>query len=135
MMKYGFNSLKSLSKFFSYRNDIDIYTEDKEADKEFYKTLFKNLFGDELIINDITPLGCKVNVLNAFDNQNKTDGRKKYFIVDGDLELINDNNRKNEKNLIVLDSYCIENYLINEQGIIDFLYLRESVGGRAVITN
>ncbi|WP_237390922.1 hypothetical protein, partial [Chryseobacterium sp. KMC2] len=66
MLKFGIDSLKSISKFFSYRNDIDIYTEDKEADKEFYKALFKNLLGDNIIINDVTPLGCKTNVLNAY---------------------------------------------------------------------
>ena len=122
MLKFGIDSLKSISKFFSYRNDIDIYTEDKEADKEFYKALFKNLLGEKIIINDITPLGCKTNVVNAYRNQNKNDGRKKIFIVDGDLELINKNNVISEKNLVVLDSYCIENYLIEENGIISLLY-------------
>ncbi|WP_336716848.1 DUF4435 domain-containing protein [Chryseobacterium mucoviscidosis] len=122
MLKFGIDSLKSISKFFSYRNDIDIYTEDKEADKEFYKALFKNLLGEKIIINDITPLGCKANVINAYRNQNKNDGRKKIFIVDGDLELINKNNIVSEKNLVVLDSYCIENYLIEENGIISLLY-------------
>lgn len=122
MLRFGIDSLKSISKFFSYRNDIDIYTEDKETDKEFYKALFKNLLGEKIIINDITPLGCKANVINAYKNQNKNDGRKKIFIVDGDLELINKNNIVSEKNLVVLDSYCIENYLIEENGIINLLY-------------
>lgn len=122
MLKFGIDSLKSISKFFTYRNDIDIYTEDKEADKEFYKALFKNLLGEKIIINDITPLGCKANVINAYKNQNKNDGRKKVFIVDGDLELINKNNIISEKNLVVLDSYCIENYLIEEDGIVSLLY-------------
>ncbi|MBU2994817.1 DUF4435 domain-containing protein [Cellulophaga baltica] len=111
-----------MSKLFSYRNDVDIYTEDKVADKEFYKTLFKNLFGDTLIINDVTPLGCKANVLNQYDNQDPKSKRKKYFIVDGDLDLILGINRKNEKNLIILDSYCIENYLLEEEGIINLIY-------------
>jgi hypothetical protein len=122
MIKYGSNALKAMSKLFSYRNDVDIYTEDKVADKEFYKTLFKNLFGDSLIINDVTPLGCKANVLNEYDNQDPKSLRKKYFIVDGDLDLIVGANRKNEKNLIILDSYCIENYLVDEEGIINLIY-------------
>lgn len=122
MLKYGSDALKAMSKLFSYRNDVDIYTEDKVADKEFYKTLFKNLFGDSLIINDVTPLGCKANVLNEYDNQDSKSKRKKYFIVDGDLDLILGTNRKNEKNLIILDSYCIENYLLEEEGIINLIY-------------
>jgi hypothetical protein len=79
------------------------------------------LLGD-IKINDVTPMGCKANVLKAYDNQNKADKRKKYFIVDGDLDLIIGTNRKDENNLIILDSYCIENYLIDEKGAIEFIY-------------
>lgn len=120
-MKFGLDSLKSVSKFFSYRNDIDIFTEDKDADKEFYKALFKNLLGDKIRINDVTPLGCKNNVINAYQSQDKFDGRKKIFIVDGDLDLLNSIN-VTEKNLVTLDSYCIENYLVEETGITQLLY-------------
>lgn len=122
MLEFGYKALKALPKFFSYRNDIDIYTEDKVADKEFYRTLFKRVLGNEIKINDVTPLGCKTNVLNAFDNQDKTDKRRKIYIIDGDLELILDTNRKTTGNLIVLDSYCIENYLIDETGGIELIY-------------
>lgn len=111
-----------MPKFFAYRNDVDIFTEDKTSDKEFYKTLFQRLLGDKIKINDITPLGCKSNVLEAFDNQIPNSTRKQYFIVDGDLELIINTNRKSENNLIVLDAYCIENYLIDECGAIELIY-------------
>jgi len=121
MLKYGLNALKAMPRLFSYRNDVDIFTEDRIADKEFYKTLFKNLLGD-ITINDVTPMGCKSNVLKAYDTQNPTDKRRKYFIVDGDLDLLIGTNRKAENNLIILDSYCIENYLIDEKGAIDFIY-------------
>jgi len=122
MLKYGLNALKAMPRLFSYRNDFDIFTEDKVADKEFYKTLFQNLLGEQIRINDVTPLGCKANVLSAYESQSKNDKRKKFFIVDGDLDLITGTNRKEEDNLIILDSYCIENYLIDEKGIIEFLY-------------
>jgi len=127
MLKYSLKALQAMPKLFSYRNDFDIFTEDKTSDKEFYKTLFLNLLGEKTKINDITPLGCKANVLKAYDNQDARDKRKKFFIVDGDLDLIIGTNRKDENNLIVLDSYCIENYLIDEKGIIDFLYFSNGV--------
>jgi hypothetical protein len=122
MLKFGLTTLKAMPRLFAYRNDVDIFTEDRIADKEFYKTLFKNLFGDDLKIHDITPLGCKSNVLSAYDSQNPSDKRRKYYIVDGDLDLIIGTNRKNEKNLIILDSYCIENYLIEENACVDLIY-------------
>lgn len=135
MLEFGYKALKALPKFFSYRNDIDIYTEDKVADKEFYRTLFKRVLGNEVKINDVTPLGCKTNVLNAFDNQDKTDRRRKLYIVDGDLELILDTNRKTTGNLIVLDSYCIENYLIDETGGIELIYFSNGSESRDNLKN
>jgi hypothetical protein len=135
MLEFGYKALMALPKFFSYRNDIDIYTEDKVADKEFYRTIFKRVLGNEIKINDVTPLGCKTNVLNAFDNQDKTDRRRKIYIVDGDLELILDTNRKTTGNLIVLDSYCIENYLIDETGGIELIYFSNGNESRDNLTN
>lgn len=135
MLEFGFKALRALPKFFTYRNDIDIYTEDKIADKEFYRTIFKRLLGDEIKINDVTPLGCKTNVLNEYNKQNKSDKRKKLFIVDGDLELILDTNRKSFSNLIVLDSYCIENYLINEKAGIELIYFSNGSESRENLKN
>lgn len=122
MLKFNFKALKALPKLFAYRNDIDIYTEDKVADKEFYKALFKRLFNNGTNVNDVTPLGCKANVLNAYDSQDKKSMRKRLYIVDGDLDLIIGTNRKAEENLVILDSYCIENYLIEEAAIIELIY-------------
>lgn len=130
MVKFSFKSLKSVPKFFAYRNDIDIFTEDKTADKEFYRTLFQRLIGEKVKINDITPLGCKANVISAYENQSANSQRKKYFIVDGDLDLIIGTNRKDENNLIVLDSYCIENYLIDELGAIELIYYSKGTEDR-----
>lgn len=129
MLKFKFAALKAMPKLFAYRNDVDIYTEDRVADKEFYRTLFGNVL-EGVTINDVTPLGCKENVLRAYDNQGSSNGRRRYYIVDGDLDLILGSNRRSEKNLIVLDSYCIENYLIEENGIIELLYLSNGVDSR-----
>ncbi len=119
---FNFNSLKALPKFFAFRNEIDIYTEDKISDKEFYKVLLGRLVSNKVKINDITPLGSKSNVLRAFDEQDINSKRKKIFIIDGDLDLIINTNRKSEKNLVVLDSYCIENYLIDEDAATELIY-------------
>lgn len=135
MLEFGYKALHALPKFFTYRNDVDIYTEDKFADKEFYKTIFKRLLGDEFKINDVTPLGCKTNVLNAYDNQNRADKRKKLFLVDGDLELILDTNRKPDSNLIILNAYCIENYIICENAGIELIYFSNGSESRDNLKN
>lgn len=136
MIKFSAKSILALPRFFAYRNEFDIFTEDRLADKEFYKSIFKRLFQDKIKINDVTPLGCKANVLNAYDNQPEKVRRKQFYIVDGDLDLIIGTNRKSEKNLIVLDSYCIENYIISESGAVELIYFscgnisKEEVKGR-----
>ena len=135
MISFSSKSKLALARFFAYRNEFDIFTEDKVADKEFYKSLFKRVFQDKVKINDVTPLGCKANVLKAYDNQPKTVKRKQFYIIDGDLDLINGTNRKNERNLIILDSYCIENYIINEVGAIELIYLSCGIVPKEEIQN
>jgi hypothetical protein len=115
-------SQRLTSTFRAYRNHIDIYTEDNHKDKEFYKVLFKRLLKSEIIINDITPLGCKDTVIKRCSVEPEN-GRKKIFIIDGDVIFIHGNNIPTLKNLYVLEGYCIENFLIDEKTIVHFLYM------------
>lgn len=99
--------------FTQYRNTINIYTEDCGKDKKFYVTLFKRLLNDtDIIINDIYPLGNCTNVINACRKDKSTS--PKLYIIDGDIYNMS-TPRDTEENLFVLDSYCIENYVIDEQ--------------------
>ncbi len=134
-MKYSFSSLKAIPHFFAYRNEIDVYTEDKCSDKEFYRALFNRLTANKVKINDITPLGCKLLVLKAYDEQDNSSRRKKIFIVDGDLDLLISTNRKTENNLVVLDSYCIENYIIDENAGIELIYYSDGQTDKGTIAN
>ncbi|HNQ68188.1 MAG TPA: DUF4435 domain-containing protein [Bacteroidales bacterium] len=121
MLEYTDESKRLVSTFLAYRNDIDIYTEDEEKDKEFYKVLFSRLIKPEIKINDITPLGCKDKVIERCKNEPKSD-RKKLFIVDGDIAFVNGNIVELE-NLFVLDRYCIENFLIDKESTCNFVYM------------
>lgn len=123
MIEFSLKSLQALPRFFRYRNDIDIFTEDKVADKEFYRNLFGRLLDGKIKVNDITPLGSKDNVVAAYKNEGKASSRRKYYIVDGDLDLVYSEDGTGENNLIVLDRYCIENYLIDEEGAVQLIYL------------
>lgn len=127
MFGYSVKSLGSINRFFKYRNDIDIFTEDNLEDKEFYRVLFQRLLSNSIKINDITPLGCKTNVLEKYDLLKNDNSRRRLFIVDGDLELINNANRSDNNSLFVLKSYCIENYLIEESASAELVYLNNQV--------
>lgn len=119
--KYNSITSKLKALFLQYRNDIIIYTEDNLTDKEFYKMLLGRLVGETCQINDIHPLGCKSTVIRLC--QEDTDySKRKLYVVDADLELITDSNPNHISRLFVLDSYCIENYLIDEEGIVEIIW-------------
>lgn len=118
---------KQLSSVFKeYRNSVDIYTEDNYKDKEFYSLLFKRLLeGTNIIINDIYPLGSSKEVIQKCKNDQDI-SRRKLYIVDGDIFLQN-LPKESIPNLFILDSYCIENYVIDEDSVCNTAY---SLDGR-----
>lgn len=122
MIKLSEQARRLTSTFFTYRNNIDIYTEDDANDKEFYKLLFKRLLEGKVVINDVTPLGCRKAVINRCKNE-PNNGRKKIFIIDGDLSLLN-GKREVLDNLYVLDAYCIENMILDEISILKYIYIK-----------
>jgi len=121
MLRFNDASRRLVSVFFSYRNDIDIYTEDEFANKEFYKILFRRLVTNGIKINDVTPLGSKGNVLERCRVEPDS-GRRKLFIVDGDINVIHKKGIPILKNLYVHDAYCIENFVFDKTSIVKFLY-------------
>lgn len=120
-LEFSAEAKQVVSVFKSYRNSIDIYTEDKDKDKEFYIALFRRLtHGSKIKINDIYPLGsCNEVIKKCKEDIDIT--RKKIYIIDGDI-YTQYNNRTSIQNLFVLDSYCIENYVIDEKSICKFAY-------------
>lgn len=104
------------SLFTSYRNDIDIYTEDEAKDKAFYKKLFTRLLeGCGINISDVYPLGSSNEVISMCRKDTDT-SRKKIYIVDGDIFILL-TPKAPIPNLFVLDSYCMENLVIDEEAV------------------
>lgn len=121
-LKYKLKALEAIPYFYEKYNDIDIYIEDGcFSTKELYKELFKRLIENKIKITKIFSLGTKRNVIsNCINSRNKK--RKSLYIIDGDINLILKENKINIDNLYILDAYCIENYLIEEIGLIEFLH-------------
>jgi hypothetical protein len=122
MLELSDEPKRLVSTFLTYRNDIDIYTEDELKDKEFYKVLFNRLLDNKIRINDITPLGSKKNVIDRCQTE-PNNGRKKLFIIDGDVTIIHGKDVSALKHLFVLDAYCIENFVLDNESILQFIYL------------
>lgn len=113
--------------FKQYRNTIDVYTEDKDADKAFYVQLLQRLMdGTGISINDVTPLGNKKSVIDAC-KADTDNSRPKLYIVDGDIHLQYIEEEPID-HLFRLKAYCIENYVICEDAICNAAY--DLNGGR-----
>lgn len=101
------------SIFYTFRNSINIYTEDENKDLKFYTLLFKRLLeGTGIVVNDIHPLGNCEQVIKHCKNDTDTT-MPKIYIIDGDIYLMT-TPRPTEKHLYILDSYCMENKVIDE---------------------
>lgn len=122
MLELSDEPKRLVSTFLAYRNDIDIYTEDELKDKEFYRVLFSRLLENKININDITPLGSRKNVITRCETE-PNNGRKKIFIIDGDVTIIHGKDLPSLNNLFVLDAYCIENFVIDKQSVLNFIYI------------
>ena len=119
------------SVFYEYRNSINIYTEDCDKDKKFYVTLFKRLLSDtDIVINDIHPLGSCNEVVEAC--QNDKSSNPKLYIIDGDIFSMT-SPRVAINHLFVLDSYCIENYVIDSDAYyktydeLDYIHSKDEI--------
>lgn len=102
--------------FFSQFNEISFYIEDEDQENFFF-CILKKLFPD-IKIDKIFPLNGKDNVL--IESNNNIGDKKKIFIVDKDFDDILNKINANE-NLFYLDRYSIENHLIEENSIIEYI--------------
>lgn len=118
--------------FYTEINDINIFIEDTEKGikKLFVELISKAL--PEYKIKEVFPLNGRLNVLKKHQEYIKgkyQSNGNNIFIIDGDLYLLNQS-IINYKGLFGLNKYCIENYLIDENSIVEFLYYEDSIKSR-----
>ena len=118
-LEYNGEERQLLSVFHQFRNDLNIYTEDCDKDKAFYEILFKRLLhGTGVQVSDIFPIGSCGDVETAWMNHQDPCG---FYVVDGDIYVIYAP-KFSCKNLFVLDSYCIENFVIDANSVSKTAY-------------
>ncbi|AHB12902.1 DUF4435 domain-containing protein [Dehalococcoides mccartyi] len=117
MLKYSEEAKKVLPLFYSRYNDVEIFVED-ENDEVFYTELITKITDNKLKISRIFGLGGKEKLLQNL--QNKIDSSslsKQFYIVDGDFDIILNREFPNTDRLHVLNAYCVENFLLEEDAI------------------
>ncbi len=120
MLRYKESIIPTISLFFRSKNDVDVFIEDSN-DEEFYKVLLHRLT-DGKRVKKIISCKCKTELIKACEADQTDRNRKRIYLADGDLDLIIDTNRKDLKHLHILDMYCIENHLVEEEGILEVLH-------------
>lgn len=122
MIGFKSNILPNIGVFFRYKNAVDVFVEDS-YDEEFYKVIINRIFEKTgYKINKLIPLGGKTNVIDACKSDQLKREIKRVYIVDGDLDILNETNENGLKHLFVLDKYCVENYLIQENPLIEIVH-------------
>lgn len=106
------------SLFFEEYNDVDIYIEDTaEGYRKIFKELLNKALGTKFKIEQVFPLGNREQVIEECRKNQESTGRKRVYIVDGDLHILNEEHEPELKGLYVLPRYCVENYLFCESAI------------------
>ena len=108
-------SLNAQDILWTQFNDINFYVEDIDQ-HNFYLNLLRKIF-PPLKLNKIFPLGGKDNVLRE---ARKSRSKKKVFLLDLDFDEVLET-KENLPNAFYLKKYSIENYLLEENAIIELI--------------
>jgi len=111
------------SIFYEEYNDVDVYVEDTGLGyRKIFKELLRKAFPSEFSIEQIFPIGSRDEVICECKKDQSYSGRKRVYIIDGDLHIINGIEKIELKGLFILPRYCIENFLLSKESIIHTAY-------------
>lgn len=128
----GIGARQASSLFYSFRNDIIIYTEDKSENKKFYTSLFQKLLdGTGIRVNDLHQLG-DCDTVKKLCEEDKDNNHPKLYIIDGDIYLMT-TPQNPIAHLYVLDAYCMENKVIDENAYYEVFDNVDSVHDKTEI--
>jgi hypothetical protein len=109
----------ALDIFYNDFNEVNFYVEDEDQENLDEEILRKVL--PQVKFKKIFPLGGKSSVLkHAANKDNESLDKKCIYIVDKDFDDFLDKVEQDER-LFYLERYCVENYLLEEQAIVNVL--------------
>lgn len=113
---YSTAALAARDIFYEHFNDVNFYVEDRDQEN-LYHEIIGRLF-PRLKLEQVFSLDGKQNVLaHCTDLQNRSRANRSVYILDKDFDDLLGIMVK-RPNLIYLDKYCIENFLLEELAII-----------------
>jgi hypothetical protein len=113
VIEYSPRSRRAYGRLLRNYNDIDVYVEDSSL-KGLYERVVNRALDGRARVTRVIPLGPKADVLAAAASDVAAGGRKRLYVVDGDLDLIAWWRQKTPSRVYRLRVYCIENLLFED---------------------
>lgn len=117
MIEYTSQALSNRDLFYEDNQKYIMYVED-QGKEYIYESILERMFTSDFIKNiKILGLGgksrVKINIKKIKKNQ-----KNKIYLVDGDFDLLLNNDIICDDNFIYLDRYNIESYFIDENALV-----------------
>lgn len=108
MIQYSIQSRRAVARLFQPYNDIDVFVEDSTY-VGVYEKFINRILSGRAKVTKVIPLGSKSTVVQAAHLDVDPAGRKRIYIVDGDLDLIAWYRQRAAPRLYRLRVYSLEN--------------------------
>lgn len=111
--------LAATDVFYVSYNDYNFYVEDQDQENLYFEILKKKFPNVQLA--KIFPLGGKPNVIKHAMEDDSAESTKRVYILDKDFDDLLGKKEK-IRGVFYLDRFCIENYLIEEDAIVELVH-------------
>jgi hypothetical protein len=118
VVKYSPNAARALAFLKRHYNDVDIFIEDMTC-HNMALFVFRNILGPSIKLRSVNQLGGRTEIIKACALDQANDGRKKLYIIDGDLDLLTGAPKPRLKHLYRLRAYCFENLVISDKAVLE----------------
>lgn len=117
---YPPRAAKAIGFLKAHSNDIDIFVEDTASPNMWVKLLRRYLPATTKL-KSVTSLGNRKAVIAACKVDQGFSNRRRLYITDADIDLMIGSAKPKLKHLYRLRRYCVENYLISQEAIVETL--------------
>lgn len=117
MIRYSPKTARARARLLARYNDIDVYVEDA-ATQNMYVRLLSRILGAKHTLTSVIPLDGRKNVIEACARDQAQRARRRLYLIDGDLDLLNGVPAPKLKHLYRLNVYCSENLVATEHAAI-----------------
>jgi Protein of unknown function (DUF4435) len=123
MLKWPDKARRSLAIFFVKWNDFDVFVEDTARySNTLYTAFISRIVEGHCKVEKIIPLGDRAKVISAAAADKVLGGRRRIYLIDGDLDLVAGLELPVAERMFVHRVYHIENYFLCEEALVHVLH-------------